>query len=119
MRAVWGRPEREFVARRAVAALEFDARRERHDLRRVRVGLPGLNLDPEATKRIVDRKSRRKRLSAADVVGASFDRSGDQVVTSGYDLAARVLDVATERETATLRGHREVVMHASFSLDSK
>ena len=54
---------------------------------------------------------------AAAVTYAAFNRTGDRIVTSSYDKAARIWDVSDGTQTAILSGHQGVVETAEFSAD--
>lgn len=51
------------------------------------------------------------------VTAASFNRTGDRIVTSSYDKTARIWRVLDGSELAILRGHQSVVERATFSPD--
>ena len=53
----------------------------------------------------------------AGVTHATFNPSGDRIVTSSYDKTARIWDLSSGEETAVLRGHKGPVERAEFSPD--
>ena len=53
----------------------------------------------------------------AGVTHATFNPSGDRIVTSSYDKTARIWDLSSDTETAVLRGHEGPVERAEFSPD--
>jgi WD40 repeat protein len=50
---------------------------------------------------------------------AAFNSDGARIVTASADGAARIWDVASGREIATLNGHDGAVTFAAFSADDK
>ena len=54
----------------------------------------------------------------AGVTHATFNPSGDRIVTSSYDKTARIWDLSSDTETAVLRGHEGPVERAEFSPDA-
>ena len=55
----------------------------------------------------------------AGVTHATFNPSGDRIVTSSYDNTARIWDLSSGAETAVLRGHNGPVERAEFSPDGR